>query len=138
MLSLFMLFVMLNENSGALTVVIGICCVVLLGSAANTLYSIVTGKVIGTKTHQRVMAFDTDYIGWKRWKRRKIIEFIILIILCIGISVVLFTVDFGSARLNFPMDAFPMLGGWIGMNIGKMSRFRIYHNKRNLSLTRGQ
>ncbi|WLR47195.1 hypothetical protein LC065_16975 [Halobacillus litoralis] len=124
LLAFFALFIIYALNEGTLNVVIGFFCVILWGIAANTLYTIITGKVLGSKTYRRVLAFDIDNMGKERWKQRKFIEFTVLIVLCLGITVVLFTIDFGSARLDFPLDVFPMLGGWIGMNIGQIARIK--------------
>ncbi|MBX0356722.1 hypothetical protein [Halobacillus sp. Nhm2S1] len=124
LLFFFILFVIYSQNGGALTVVIGICCIVLSIYAANLLYTLITGHAVGTKTYKRVLAFDIEHMGKKRWKRRRIIELIFLLVLILGIIVALFTFNLGEASLTFPLDFFPMLGGWIGMNIGQISRIR--------------
>jgi uncharacterized membrane protein YwzB len=109
LLLLFILFGFYVENGGTATVVFGVCCVLLWIFVANAIYTLLTGKTMGTKSIRRVLAFDIDHIGKKRWKRRKLIEFIIIIVVCLGITVVLFTIDFGSKSLDFPLDAFPFI-----------------------------
>ncbi|WP_390308502.1 hypothetical protein [Gracilibacillus thailandensis] len=89
---------------------------------AYMLYTIMTGKTIGTKTSQRVQAFDRDHMGEKRWKRKTLTEALILSVLSIILTVCLFVLDFDFVQLDFPISVFPLIGPWIGFNIGEIVR----------------
>lgn len=124
MLLLFFLFYFYIKNGGTPTGLIGYSSALLWILLANSVYTLLTGETIGTKSIRRTLAFDIDRIGKKRWKRQKLIEVIYFIILCIGFTVVLFTFDLSSTKLNFPIFAIPFIGGWIGTNIGQIIRIK--------------
>lgn len=100
-----------------------ILCLFFCLIIAHTLYTLITGKMLGTKTSRLIQAFDKDYLGKKRWKRKKIIEFIFLSILGIMCTVLLFRIDFVSSEFDI-YSLMPFFGGWSGMNIGEIFRIR--------------
>ncbi len=120
MVLLFILFVIYALYGGTPTVVFGFWCVLLWIFAAHGIYTLLTGKTMGTKFIRRVMAFDIDHIGKKRWKRRKFIE----VVLCLSITVVIFNLDFGSRSLDLPLYIFPFIGSFVGMNLGQLTRIK--------------
>jgi len=121
MLLLFVLFGYFSEN-GNTSLLFGVFCVLVWIVVAITLYTLMTGKPIGTKTSRRVQVFDRNRLGEKRWKRRKITETVIISVISVLITILLFVKDFNSVRLDFPIDAFPFIGAWIGYNVGEIIR----------------
>src|SRR5690606_3426388 len=77
MLLLFVLFSYLAVIGNHSTL-FGVFCLPLWIISAITFYSLKTSNAIGTKTSRYMQVFDRNRLGDKRWKRRKIIEFIII------------------------------------------------------------
>ncbi|WP_411954877.1 hypothetical protein ACKXGF_03460 [Alkalibacillus sp. S2W] len=121
MLLLFVLIGYFAEN-GNIFVLYGMFCVLLWLIVAVTLYILTTGKFVGTKTNRRVQEFDRTQLGEKRWRRRKIIELVFMSLLSVIVTVLTFVEDYETAIFNFPIDAFPFMGAWLGYNIGEMIR----------------
>lgn len=122
---MMLLFFVLSASlvlSGKAFVLFGLHCALLWIFAAISLYTLKTGQTIGTKTSKRVQEFDKDHLGEKRWKRRKMLEAVIISVISIGITVFLFVLDFKSVRSGFSNYAFPFIGAWIGHNIGGIIR----------------
>ncbi|UOQ49752.1 hypothetical protein MUN88_06645 [Gracilibacillus caseinilyticus] len=73
---------------------------------------------------KRVAAFDRDFRGEERWKRRTMIEAVIVGVMSAGFTVCLFVLDldFGDLELDYPIDILPLIGGWVGHNIGEIFR----------------
>ncbi|MBP2243201.1 hypothetical protein J2Z40_003789 [Cytobacillus eiseniae] len=88
------------------------------------LYTLKTGRHIGTKISRTVQEFDGNRLGDKRWKRRKISEAVIISVISVLITVLVFVKDFNSVRLDFSISAFPFIGGWVGYNIGEIIRMK--------------
>ena len=123
MLVIFLLFVYFFE-SGNLFIITWIILAGLLLVLLLTLYTLLTGKLIGTKTSRRVQAFDRKYWGKKRWKRKKIVEAALYIILGSVLAYLLFTVDFNFQNQPITRSLFPFIGAWIGYNIGEVTRMK--------------
>lgn len=96
-------------------------CLLMWIIVGYMLYILKTGKIIGTKTIKLVFAFDKGYLGERRWKRRKMIELIVLIIFTIVITVLVLTIDFIDRHLEI-YNLFPFIGAWLGGNIGEILR----------------
>ncbi|WP_117170331.1 hypothetical protein [Paraliobacillus sediminis] len=120
MLLSFVLFVYLLMNGKAF-VLIGLVCVLLWFFTTSIFYTLKTGKTIGTKTTRRVLEYDKYRLGKKRWKRRKIIEAVIISISSVGFTVTLFVPDFNYVRFDF-INGLPFIGVWMGYNIGEIVR----------------
>ena len=121
MLVLFVLFVYFAVN-GKTSLILGGFCVLSWITVAITLYTLKTGKTIGTKISRMMQEFDRYDLGQKRWKRRKVIEAVITIVLSVFITVFVFVNDFNSVRFDFPIDTFPFIGAWVGYNMGEIHR----------------
>ncbi|SES44023.1 hypothetical protein [Psychrobacillus sp. OK032] len=121
MLLLFVLFGYFSEKGNS-SLLFGVFCVLLWIIVAITLYTLMTGKPIGTKTSRRVQVFDRNRLGEKRWKRRNITETVIISVISVLITILLFVKDFNSVSLDFSIAAFPFIGAWIGYNIGEIIR----------------
>lgn len=101
---------------------VGLVSVVLWIIVAITLYSLITGKYIGTKTGKILHDFMKDRFGSKRWKRSKIIELLIIFILGVLITVLFFSIDFSYERSFSIINMIPFIGAWVGYNIGEQIR----------------
>ena len=123
MLVIFLLFVYFFESRN-LFVITWVILAGLLVVLLLTLYTLLTGKLIGTKTSRRVQAFDRKYWGKKRWKRKKIVEATLYAILGGGLAYLLFTVDFNFSNQPITSSLFPFIGAWIGYNLGEITRMK--------------
>lgn len=121
MLLIFVLLVYFAESEQYLFI-IGTFFVLMLVVVAIALYTLLTGRFIGTKTSKHVQEFDRQRSGEKPWKRKKIIEAVIFSAIGIGIAVLLFVTDFDSIRLDFPFSSLPFIGAWAGYNLGEIIR----------------
>ncbi|MGI2329158.1 hypothetical protein [Planococcus sp. YIM B11945] len=121
MLLIFVLFVYFSK-SGQPLFLIGLFYVIVLIYVAFTLYVLMTGRFVGTKTSKRVQQFDKERLGKKRWTRRKIIEAVFLIVLSISITVLIVNTDIDPADRNNSIGAFPFFGAWVGYNLGELFR----------------
>lgn len=124
MLVLLVLFATYVKNGGSANVLLGICCAFFWIFAAGMLYTFKTGKIIGTKSSQRVHAFDKDQVSEKRWKRKATKSVVFLIGLSVVFTLFWFLLDFDSVGLQFTVDALPFIVCWIGFNIGETVRIR--------------
>ncbi|CDQ41373.1 hypothetical protein M948_21030 [Virgibacillus sp. CM-4] len=122
MLFLFLLFAYYVKTGGTFLAFLILCCVFFWIMAAHTLYTLKTGKMIGTKTNRLVQAFDRDHRGERRWKRKTMTEAVIISMISVIFTVLLFMINFDSVKLDFPSDTFPLIGGWLGFNIGEIVR----------------
>ncbi|WP_186577149.1 hypothetical protein [Aquibacillus kalidii] len=123
MLLLFVLFGYFAEN-GKSTLLIGGFCVLIWIITGITLYTLMSGIPIGTKTSRMVQEFDRNRLGEKRWKRKEITEAVIISVISVFITVLVFMKGFNSVRLDFPINAFPFIGAWVGYNIGEIIRMK--------------
>jgi len=123
MLLLFLLYIYYVKTGGSISIFFSLLCLLIWIIVVHTLYTLITGKTIGTKTSRLVQTFDRDYLGEKRWKRRKMIEFIIIGVLGVICTVLMATMNFGSKELEI-YNLFPIIGGWLGFNIGEIFRIR--------------
>lgn len=121
-LIVLLLFVLIGYFAEDLkpSLLIGGFCVLMWIIVAITL-STLTRKPIGTKTSRTVEEFEKNRLGHKRWKRRKIIETVTISVISVFITVLMFSTDF-TERFDYPLDAFPFIGAWIGANIGEIVR----------------
>lgn len=120
MLLSFVLFVYLLLNEKAI-VVFAIFCGLLWIFTATIFYTLKTGKTISTKTSRRVQEYDKYRLGKKRWKRRKIIEAVIISMCSVGFTVAFFVLDFNNVRIEL-INCIPFIGCWMGYNIGETVR----------------
>lgn len=121
MLLLFILFGYLAENGKPLLLFV-VFCIIFWIVVAITLYTLITGRPIGTKTSRRVQAFDRNRLGEKRWKRRTIIETVVISVIAVFVTVLMFGIDLNAINIDFPIGAFPFIGAWLGYNIGEIIR----------------
>ncbi|MGY4691054.1 hypothetical protein [Salibacterium sp. K-3] len=122
MLSLFVLIIFYVYNAGSASVLLGVCCVLFWLTAVPPLYTLKTGKPIGTKTSRFVQAFDKYHKGEKRWKRRTMMGAGFIIMISVVFTVLFFVWDVDSVRLDSPIDVIPFIGGWVGFNAGQIIR----------------
>ncbi|WP_147803308.1 hypothetical protein [Alkalicoccus halolimnae] len=122
MLILFFLLVYYIQSGGSVLVLFGLCCVIMWMMIIQMLFTLKTGKTIGTKTSQLVQAFDRDHKGEKSWKRRRTAETIFLVTFNLFLTISLFIFNFEALDLRFSSTAFPFIGSWIGYNIGESYR----------------
>lgn len=120
MLLSFVLFVYLLM-SGKAIVLSALFCVYLWFYTTTIFYTLKTGQTIGTKTSGRVQEFDKYRLGKKRWKRRKIIEAVVVSISSVGFTVALFVLDFNYIRFEF-INGLAFIGAWMAYNIGEIVR----------------
>jgi magnesium-transporting ATPase (P-type) len=120
MLLLFLLFGYFSQNGKSSLIIWGFCVIMWL-TVVITFFTL-KRRPIGTKTSRILQKFDKDRLGQKRWKRRKIIEFGIISVISVFVTVLVFSMDFNSAKFDFPLDAFPFIGAWVGTNIGEIVR----------------
>ncbi|WP_058307325.1 hypothetical protein [Gracilibacillus massiliensis] len=118
-ISLLISYFIANDSTIILSAVF---CVIFWLLAVNSLYTLISGNTIGTRTSRRLKEYDKDRLGKKRWRRNTLVEAIFINLSAIGMTWFLFVIDFDSITLNFPWSIFPFLGGWIGYNIGKIFR----------------
>lgn len=120
----FVLLAIYVMNRWEMSVLLGLCCVVMWIILGKALYTLKTGRFFGTKTSRRVEYFDREYMGEKRWKRREVTEAVILSVLNVVITVCFFVLDFDydSVPRASLVDAFPFMGAWLGANIGEIVR----------------
>src|SRR5699024_9458707 len=98
-----------------------LCCLLAWMIALHSLYTLVTGNSLGTKTRKRVLAFDKDCLGKSRWKKKKMIEVITISILVIISTVIVISVDFKDEQLDI-FTFFTIIGSWLGYNVGEIFR----------------
>ncbi|MBP1947539.1 hypothetical protein [Virgibacillus litoralis] len=77
---------------------------------------------LGTKTSRLVQEFDRNRLREKRWQRRKITEIVIIGVIGVLFTALMFVVDFDKVRLDFPINATPFIGAWVGFNLGEIIR----------------
>lgn len=106
---------------GSIDVFFIICCIGLWGFLVHSLYVLKTGEIIGTKTMKRVYAFDKDSRGHRSWKRKQVIEVIIIGVVSLMITIGLWMFPSNSESLQI-YNLFPMIGAWGGLNIGEVIR----------------
>lgn len=105
----------------SISVFMGLLCLLMWVVVGHILYTLTTGKMIGTKTSKLVQAFDRDHRGEKRWKRSKVTDAVIISIVSALCTVLVFTIGFGSEPLEF-LNLWPIIGAWMGFNIGEVIR----------------
>lgn len=123
MLVTFLLLSYLFDN-GKISFVTWALIIFLLIMTALSLYTLITGTIIGTKTTRRIRAFDRKRWGEKKWKLRKISEIILFTALGVGLAVLVFNTDFDSLNQNSPGSTLPFLGAWLGYNLGEITRIK--------------
>lgn len=125
-LVILLLFVLLGyfAENGKDILIFGVIFVTFWIIVAVTLYILITGRPIGTRTNKRVQIFDRHRLGEKRWKRKKVIETVGIGVIAVFVTVLMFDIDFNAISFDFPIDAFPLIGVWIGYNIGEIIRMQ--------------
>ncbi|MFP3322684.1 hypothetical protein R0K05_06225 [Planococcus sp. SIMBA_160] len=126
--NLFMLVIFLLLNyllgNGKLLFVSWILIVLLLLSTVHSLYTLITGKIIGTKTTRRIRAFDRKRWGQKKWRLLNITHIVLYIGMGTGLIFLVFNTDFDLLNPNWFSFIFPFLGAWFGYNLGEISRIK--------------
>lgn len=105
----------------SISVFMGLLCLMMWVVVVHILYTLTTGRMIGTKTSKLVQAFDRYHRGEKRWKRRKVTEAVIVSIVSALCTVLVFNIGFSSEPLEF-LNLLPLIGAWLGFNIGEVVR----------------
>src|SRR5699024_10464042 len=99
-----LLFVLLSMFymmiGGHISVYFGLCCLLVWMIALHSLYTLVTGNSLGTKTRKRILTFEKYCIGKSHWKKKKMIEVISISILAIISTVIVMSVDFNAEKLD--------------------------------------
>lgn len=121
MLSLFLFTFIYIYMEWPVSVFFGITCIIVWFFVAHSLYVLITGKTTGTKTNKWVQAFDRDRSGEKRWKRSKIAEVILFVVLGIVCTVLVFPIEIDSEPLRF-INISAFFGAWFGVNVGSIIR----------------
>ena len=124
----FMLVIFLFLNyfleNGKILFLTWVLLISLLIIIVLSLYTLITGTIIGTKTTRRIRAFDRKRWGEKKWKLLKITEIVLLTGLGVGLAALVFNTNFDSPNQTFVGSAFPFLGAWFGYNLGEISRIK--------------
>ena len=94
----------------------------LLIMTVLSLYTLITGAIVGTKNTRRIRTFDRKRWGEKKWKRNKIFEIILFTGLGIALIILVFNTDLDSSNRNLSNFSFPFFGAWIGYNLGEITR----------------
>ncbi|WP_211655331.1 hypothetical protein [Planococcus alpniumensis] len=123
MLVIFLLLSYLLGNGKILFVTWAIL-ISLLILAMLSLYSLITGAIVGTKNTRRIQAFDRKRWGEKKWKFLKITEIVLYAGLGIVITILIFDADLDSSNWNLTSFTFPFFGAWLGYNLGEISRIK--------------
>ncbi|MCD5322169.1 MULTISPECIES: hypothetical protein [Pontibacillus] len=97
-------------------------CVIMTAFAGGSLYTLRTGKIIGTKDKRYSESFERDRIGEKEWMGKKKIETTILIVVSLVFTVCLFVVDWSGIRMNAFHDFLPLIGAGVGTTLGQFIR----------------
>ncbi|GAB4073126.1 hypothetical protein GCM10028778_07330 [Barrientosiimonas marina] len=118
-LLLFLLCVYLEETGKPFSLVLLFCFLSWIMTVYK-LYELTTGKAF-TKTSSRVLTFDRDRLGEKRWKRSTIIEIVVISICSILLTVFVSVTNFSDTRQEL-FILYPFIGAWIGSNIGEIVR----------------
>lgn len=118
---LFMLSVYYAEKGGSVFAYFNFLCVLIWMISAYTLYVAATGKTIGTKTSKFIQNFDRDRLGERRWKKRRIIEAAVTGALAVICTVLAVVMDYNADSLEI-RHLFPIIGSWLGYNIGEIVR----------------
>lgn len=112
------------EKDWSIPILAGLTLVGFWSIVVHMLYTLKTGKMFGTKTSRRVQAFDRDHLGERRWRRRKCIGTVIMIIFSSAFTVFLMNIDLHSIEMEFPIDILPLFGAWGGFNAGEINRIK--------------
>lgn len=103
------------------SVFFGITCIIIWFFVAHSLYILITGKTTGSKINKLVQAFDRDRSGDKRWKRSKIGEVLLFVVLGIVCTVLVFPIEIDSEPLRY-INISAFFGAWFGANVGSIIR----------------
>lgn len=121
MLLLFLLAVYYVKSVGTAFFLLIFFCSIIWLFFLHSLYTLKTGKVVGTKTMKAVYAYDKDLHGAKRQKRKKIVEAVIIGLVGIVCTVIMNFSYLLDATVAFS-NLVPFIGAWVGMNIGEFFR----------------
>lgn len=125
-LFMLVLFLFLNYflENGKILFLTWVLLISLLIIIALSLYTLITGTIVGTKTTRRIRAFDRKRWGEKKWKLLKITEIVLLTGLGVVLAVLVFNTNSDSPNQTFVGSAFPFIGAWVGYNLGEISRIK--------------
>lgn len=125
-LFMLMIFLLLSYllGAGKILFVTWAILIFLIIMTAISLYTLITGAIIGTKATRRIQSFDRKRWGEKKWKRNKIIEMVLYTGLGIGITALALNADLDSSNRNLSGFTFPFFGAWLGYNLGEITRIK--------------
>lgn len=121
MLVTFLLLSYLLEN-GKILLATWIVILFILVMVVLSLYTLITGTIIGTKTTRRIRAFDRKRWGKTKWKLLNITEVVLYIGMGTGLIYLVFNMDFDLLNPNLSSFTFPFIGAWVGYNLGEIIR----------------
>ncbi|TVP83493.1 MAG: hypothetical protein EA344_09230 [Alkalicoccus sp.] len=121
MLIFFLLFVYYIEAGFSAAALLPVCTAFLWFITGRMLYTVITGKPLGTKTNRFIQTFDKYKKGTRGWKLRIGAEAAFTGACSILLTGVMVFMDFDDSPLRFSA-VFPVVGSWIGYNIGEMFR----------------
>ncbi|MGM0896437.1 MAG: hypothetical protein ACQEV0_00980 [Bacillota bacterium] len=121
MLMTFLLLSYLLEN-GKILFATWIVILFIFVMVVLSLYTLITGTIIGTKTTRRIRAFDRKRWGKTKWKLLNITEVVLYIGMGTGLIYLVFNMDFDLLNPNLSSFIFPFIGAWVGYNLGEIIR----------------
>lgn len=121
MLMTFLLLSYLLEN-GKILFATWIVILFIFVMVVLSLYTLITGTIIGTKTTRRIRAFDRKRWGKTKWKLLNITEVVLYIGMGTGLIYLVFNMDFDLLNPNLSSFTFPFIGAWVGYNLGEIIR----------------
>ena len=124
--NLFMLvtFLLLSHllETGKILFATWIVILFILVMVVLSLYTLITGTIIGTKTTRRIRAFDRKRWGETKWKLLNITEVVLYLGMGTGLIYLVFNTDFDLLIPNLSSFTFPFIGAWVGYNLGEIIR----------------
>lgn len=121
MLMTFLLLSYLLEN-GKILFATWIVILFIFVMVVLSLYTLITGTIIGTKTARRIRAFDRKRWGKTKWKLLNITEVVLYIGMGTGLIFLVFNMNFDLLNPNLSSFTFPFIGAWVGYNLGEIIR----------------
>ncbi|WP_208597159.1 hypothetical protein [Planococcus maritimus] len=125
MLVIFLLLSYLLE-SGKILFATWIVILFIFVMVVLSLYTLITGTIIGTKTTRRIRAFDRKRWGKTKWKLLNITEVVLYSGMGVGLIYLVFNTDFDFDfhfhDRSLSTFTFPFIGSWVGYNLGEIIR----------------
>ncbi|MCA0984060.1 hypothetical protein LCL89_08390 [Halobacillus yeomjeoni] len=95
--------------------------VLLVGVVFIFFYQKKTGKVVGTRTHKKIMEYERDRLGEKKWQRQRNIGFSFMVLLAILAFSALWFLDLPVEETGRSVFSY-YIGSIIGVSGGYWSR----------------